>query len=344
MPAQRPQLSKWSGFSAIAEVFILLLLSGSKTSYAETPRKAICVELNEAHTAYKKDDVINALKLRLPDWTVREKNLEDRDRICNIERGCFYTARIVEDMNGKATIELLSCDEAILHLREDLENAELGEESLRRAAVAIAMAVDLEGNKTIRAGEEIEPTVHDQPDERRGIQRSRLYGSAALAPGLTLVPSAQQAEFGGFFHLGLLFPNGVWLEGGFKLSSRYEGTSEKGSKIGVADRAFQLGASYRLDWNEYWFVIAGLGVQYTHAVTEDLTDDKYKIEEDSEAARWSLDALAGIGLQVFRFFAVAIRIYPGISFQERVYLIRGSQALDLGLFGLDLTLGFEFFI
>lgn len=318
----------------------LLLLSNSV--HAAMPQAVLCLELDKATFTYDGDELREALQIRLPEWNVRFSTPDENSENCTGGSDCRYFAEI-EQADGKAlVVQLKACDGRVL-VREQIKPTGGDAEVLRACAITIALALDLEQDKPETLPEDVAREPASQSEVERGFLRTRPVGSAAIAPGIAMATRNGDVAFGGFANLGLLFENGIWLESGFKLATPFEGTSDKESTIGVADRAFWLGGSYRIDWVSSWFVFAGLAAQYVHVETEDLSDNKYEIEEISTQARWSLKVVCGLGYQIFSFLAVSLRIYPGISFGERAYKIRGSVAVELGYFMLDSSLGLEFY-
>jgi hypothetical protein len=245
---------------------------------------------------------------------------------------------------GATSLEIYSCAEGAILISEPLDDSASPEDALRRAAVLVPMALEVEPSP--------DAPTKDAPgktEDQNPLTRRRTVGTLGLLPGTTIAPKNRDAVFTGTTDVGVLFLNGLWIKGGADLSSRHTGLAvkkneEEGTEVGVTDFAFWLGLSYRPDWGRRFYAELGLAGKYTHAVTKDLTENKHNVEETDPAARGSVLAALGVGVVMVRFFALVFKVSPAVSFGERAYKLRGEEAVNLGRASLGISVGAQFFL
>ncbi|MDJ0763570.1 MAG: hypothetical protein QNJ97_11335 [Myxococcota bacterium] len=309
-------------------------------AWADDEKGVIWVDMTKADPTYTSQDFIEALGVRLPGWSVNERPINGNEEVCNALGPGHYIARIETTALGKTFLTLASCGEGEILIEEQIDQQQTEtKDGLRRAAVLAAMRLDLNGNQEEQA---VGPVVQEPP-EADPVLRARPLGTVGTALGLSVAGSSGDVALSGLFDLGVLLANNLWIKGGLKLSTSYEGVSEKEDAVSVTDRAVWLGLAYLIAYNQKLFSDVGLALQYTHAALVHIGEKKPEVEEISTGSRVAVRVSAGLGVRFFPVFALFIRTSPVISLGRRDYKIRGKTAVQLGIFMLDVGVGALFF-
>ncbi len=295
-------------------------------------KRTVWVEMNSISGAYTVEAAREALSLRLIDRRIAAATSAS-PAPCSPQAPDDMWVRFTELQNGALALEVRACATGDIRLEDTVPPGETETDTLRNAAVAATVALDT----APRPAEDKGTSAPEAEQNKAAVDvPSRPSALIVLAPGAALTFKGN-AMFAGFVELGVALPNRIAVTAGADFATRQRGTAVKknqdpaeGTEVGVTDFGFRLGVSYRFDFASHWFFSPGIGLRYTHSLVENLSADKFTVDEGNPAARASAFLTLEIGRRLLRFFTVSLRLTPSITFGERRYEVRGEEAVNMG--------------
>lgn len=325
-------------------VVCLVPLAGQ--ARAPSPPKTVWVDMRQAQPTYSASEFTKALRLRLPEWEVRTLPAGSPADGCPGNSPEDVVVAIRTDEKGRSVLAVTACDDGAVRLTEPLDTNGSEADALRQAAVLVSMTVTAPPEDASESPATAAPTKTPSP-----FERSRTTATIGLLPGFTVAPKAREVAFTGSGELGALLVNRVWIKAGVDASTPFVGKAVKknenvdeGIDVAVTDIGFWLGVAYRFVLSRRWYLEAGAAGRYTHAMTRDLTESKFAVEEVTPAARGAAVAWVAGGFAIGRMLAVCLSIRPAVTFGERSYNVRGEEAVTLGYATLNVGVGVQLFL
>ncbi len=307
-------------------IFITLLLTICDLSTAQNAEPKTLLVATEGETWFTRDDIINALKLRLPGWTVESTS---RPRVSMIPQGdgSEFVAYVEQKGLQGALVTLVSRKTQKVLLEEPLRDDGNPEDELRRAAALISIALELAAE-----------TPKDAPAEAASLP---LRPMLSVIGGISFdtIDSAMVSQL--VIEGGALYRDRLLLSAGLGLTSAFEGENPLGQLAEVTDFKLRVGTGYRFLKHLRWIADFVAALQYTHPFTKNLSSSQPVLER-SLASRFSVRPAGRLGLKLVRGVFLVIEAGATASFQRRLYEIGGSAALDLGYVIIDFSGGAHF--
>ena len=342
------------GERVLVTLFIFTISAFSDAAQADAEKGTIWVDMTVPRRESDVDNVINALVLRLPSWSIaRIPDAVSFSRLCeNVGEGKGYLMKLA-DKDGTLHVAMFGCNEEAPLWEENIGDDVDSEGAFRRTAVLAGLTVEGGDEAVSKPDEAIrDDKVEDEKIIVNESTKLRKIGlTVAAVPGLTVAPKRGDVVFTGQLNGGAVLNRTIWLELGVLVSAPVRGEADKNSNdaandisISVQETAFEVSFKYRLVWGDKWWSAIGLGLSYSHFVKRDLADDKFAIEEQVPAARGAVLPALAVCYAPFRFLSVLLSVSLQVSFGPRTFTIRGEDAVDLGTLRAMAGLGLVFFL